>query len=172
MPRNLPEVRISRRVLTGLYIIFVVGLCVCTVVGVVSSLRAQSSGTAGLPPLEGPPRAPDARALTELRTLLEDLRSRGENVGRSNLAEPINVARWEEWTVRWRDRMNRLGAKYGLDARGDREGGLARSLQGAFRGTLSLLGAYDLATKNLAFARKALLEGTLKDLERAREALP
>jgi len=169
MPRPIPEVRYSRRALTVLYIVFVVGLCVCTSVSIISTLREQSADVKALPPLDGPARVPDARAFSDLRTLFEELRSRGETVGRVNLDKPIDLARWEAWGIRWRQRMDRLGETYNLAAKGKREGELAGALNVAYHASLRLLSAYDLAAKNLAYARGNALE-ILKELDRGRDA--
>jgi hypothetical protein len=170
MSRSIPEVRYSRRALTVLYILFVVGLCVCTSVSIISTLREQTTAPKDLPKLEGPARTVDARALSDLRTLFEELRTRGENVGRANLNRAIDLAKWDAWGLRWRERMNRLGEKYNLVAKGKREGELAGALHTAYHGSLKLLSAYDLAAKNLAYARANALD-IHKELDRARDAV-
>ena len=169
MVNRIPEVRYSKRVLVALFILFVLGLCLATTVSIVRSLRAQGSSDAEA--ASGPPKAPGATALAELKTLYQELRARAETHGRSSLERPIDTKHWEDWSVAWRARFDRVGQRYGLDSQGDRVGALARSVQRAYRGTLALLTAYDQAVKQLAFARMSALDSVKKDLEEATRAL-
>src|SRR5258705_13452411 len=107
MPGNIQEVGYSRRILTVLFILFVVALCLATSISIISTLREQTTDAKDLPPLEGKPSKPDAYALSELRTLFEELRTRGENIGRANLNRPLDLARWDQWGLPWRARMDR-----------------------------------------------------------------
>jgi hypothetical protein len=170
MAKQHAEIRYSRRILTILYIVFVAALCAATTVSIVSTLRAQGNSEVQ-PPAPQKPESPSAKALAELRTLYQELRERGERVGRNHPQKPIDIARWDAWTVEWRTRADRLGQRYGLSGKGARAGTLARALQSAFQKMLALLGAYDLAAKNLAAARKTALEEVARDLHDAARAL-
>lgn len=169
MAHRYKEVRYSKRILAGLFIAFIAALCAATTISIVRSLRAHTSADGEAP--KGPPKAPGATALAELRTLYQELRARAETIGRSSLDRPVDTKRWETWSVAWRARFDRVGQRYGLDGNGERGGALARSVQRAYRGTLALLSAYDQAVKQLAFARHSAIAAVKKDLDEATKAL-
>jgi hypothetical protein len=108
--------------------------------------------------------------LADLRTLFEELRQRGETAGGTNPRRLVDLSRWEAWTTRWRERLERVGARYGLSGR-TAEGEVARALQRAYRDLAEMHRSYHESIGHLAAARKAALEGVEAELRGAAQAL-
>jgi hypothetical protein len=163
---RIREVRIARRVLLGLYLFLTVGLCVATAVGILRTLTRDASPSSAAPSVPSPSRG----ALAELRNLLEELRQRGETMGRTHPARLVDLARWEAWTARWLDRLERVGARYGLN-RPEMPGLAAEGLRKAYSKMRDLLNAYSQSVKTFAAARREAIEGVEADLGQAAKAL-
>jgi hypothetical protein len=166
-PERIAEVRIARRVLLVSYFIVVVGLCLATAVSIVATLAREGNGCAApAGALQTPPR----RALAQLRSLLQELRQRGDTVGRGNPQRFVDLREWAAWTARWRQRLERLGMRYGLSG-ADVTGAAAQALQRAYRAMFGLLDAYQAAVQSIAQVRRSAVEGVSAELQRAAEAL-
>jgi hypothetical protein len=166
-PERTPEARIARRILLVLYFVPTLWLCLGVTVSIVWALAHE--GEAGSAVQASP--AQGTEALAELRTLYQELRQRAEDVGRTSPRKLVDTTRWEAWTKRWRERLDRIGSRYGLLGNEASASEAGRALQKAFRSIRDLLESYSQVIRSLAVARRGALDEVEAELHNAREAL-
>jgi hypothetical protein len=166
-PEKIREVQIARRLLLGLYLVVTVGLCVATAVGILRALTRDGSPSSVALAVPSFGRG----ALAELRTLVQELRQRGETVGRTHPTRLVDLDRWEAWAAQWLSRLERVGARYGLNRPDISGGAVAEGLRKAYSKMRSLLNAYGQSVRTFAAARREAIEGVEADLSAVGKAL-
>src|SRR5438067_878829 len=132
------EVRIARRVMVVLYFIPTLWLCLGVTISIVWALSHEGETEASVQTTSA---AQGGEALAELRTLFQELRQRAESIGRGSPDKRVDLTRWDAWAVRWRERLDRVGARYGISGSAATTSA-GRALEKVFRAMRELESSY------------------------------